>query len=246
MARLPALVDALVPHDPRSKATLAHIARQVRDEDLIDSRKRGAGAAVMTFADAATLLMGAYGSATPQGAAEAVNNLRVLQPAPWDKTDRTRHEEMPERLGFLRKRMSFADALEALITNAPALAIWETEYLRSFPLADDKEMSAAEYSMQRTMWKFQNSRVFATLPLARVVRVVCYAPGLAAEVHLGLIWRQLEEDNSFHEFYAPAQAWKPSLAGSSSEDGRRETALTIMEFALPTLLALHHAVAGGA
>jgi hypothetical protein len=242
MARLPALVDALALHDARSKATLAHIARQVRDGDLIDSRKRGAGAAVMTFSDAATLLMAAYGSAAPQGAVEAVNNLKVLQPAPWDKIDRDKHADMPEQLSFLRKRMSFADALEALIANAPTLTGWEAEY-RRWPERPDREASLADNSMKRMMGKFQSGKVFATLPFARPTRVVCYAPGLAAEIHLGRLWKHVEEDNAFHEFYAPAQAWRPRVVGGEEGgDQAGEGALTIMEFALPTLLALHRAV----
>ena len=53
MARLPALIEAIARHDRRGQATIAHIARQVRDEGLIRSSKRGVGAAIMTVKDAA-------------------------------------------------------------------------------------------------------------------------------------------------------------------------------------------------
>lgn len=245
MARLPALVDAIAQHDRRGHATIAHISRQVRDVDLIESKKRGAGASVMTFSDATTLLLGAYGNLTPQGAVEAVENMRSLQPSPWDKIDRMKREDLPEELAFLRKRLSFADTVEAMLANAPALAAWQRRYMSEW-LGVTQGLTEAEFSMERAAAKLRAANTYAVLSPARVIRVVCYAPGLAAEVHLGRLWMQLEEDDAFHEYYAPPTAWatKRALSDETLEIDPREGALATMEFGLPTLLALHRAVVG--
>lgn len=245
MARLPALVDAIAQHDRRGRATIAHISRQVRDVDLIDSRKRGAGASVMTFTDATTLLLAAYGNLTPQGAVEAVQNLRSLQPSPWDKVDRMKREDLPEDLGFLRKRQGFAEALEAMIINAPRLFEWQKRYMAAWQ-ARDGALTEADFSMERASAKLRRADIFAALSTTRAIRVVCYAPGLAAEIHLGRPWAQLEENDAFHEYYAPATAWAARRGGALEADSidPREEALATMEFGLPTLMALHKVVVG--
>lgn len=63
MARLPALVDALVAVDGRERVVVDNIARAVREAGFIQTTKRGRGAADMTCDDAAALLVGLYGSA---------------------------------------------------------------------------------------------------------------------------------------------------------------------------------------
>ena len=84
---------------------------------------------------------------------------------------------------------------------------------------------------------------------ARALRVVSYVPGLAAEIHLGRVWKRLEEVEAFHEHYAPAGAWEIDAAGGDppASDGDSPTrpqsdCLITIEVGLPTLLALHDAV----
>jgi hypothetical protein len=238
MARLPGLIRALALHDRRGEKTIAHIARQVRDAGLISSTKRGVGASSMTFADAATLLLAVCGDSSPQGAVVAVGNLRSLEPRPWDTVDALKREDLPERLEFLRGKMSFSETVERLIAHAPAIASWQSEYV-SGEEPQESAASEAEYSMQRMVGKLAGFGP-ASAGYARLVRVVCYVPGVAAEVHLGRPWRQLEEDDAFHEYYAAPDGWNVSASG---EDDASDCLITI-EVGLPILLALHNAVVG--
>lgn len=71
MARLPALIDALAAVDGRPRGAIDHVGRAVREAGLIQTTKRGRGAAEMTAMDAARLVLGLYGADQPAAAAHA-------------------------------------------------------------------------------------------------------------------------------------------------------------------------------
>ena len=239
MARLPALIEAIARHDRRGQATIAHIARQVRDEGLIRSSKRGVGAAIMTVKDAATLLLATCGDSSPQGTVAAVHNLRSLVPHPDDSNRDMQREDMPAWMDFLREKVGFADAVERLIANAPAIAEWHEAYMTDWEQPTGG-VSEAEFSMQWMVVKSAAAGGSFRPGYARALRVVSYVPGLAAEIHLGRPWKRLEEVEAFHEHYAPAEAWS---GPSKAEDAPAQTdCLITIEVGLPTLLALHAAV----
>ncbi len=239
MARLPALIDALARHDRRGYSTIAHIARQVRDNGLILSSKRGVGAAVMTVKDAATLLLATCGDSSPQGAVAAVHHLRSLVPHPDDPNRDMQREDMPTWMDFLREKVGFADAVERLIANAPAIAEWHEAYMLEWE-QPTSGVSEAEFSMQWMVVKSAAAGGSFRPGYARALRVVSYVPGLAAEIHLGRPWKGLEEVEAFHEHYAPVEAWEAAPA-SEAMPSQTDCLITI-EVGLPTLLALHVAV----
>lgn len=240
MARLPTLVEALSREDGRGKATIAHVARRLRDTGHIISSKRGVGGATMTMKDAATLLMGCYADISPHGAPEAVELATKLQPLPPTDLDKDKLTELPTELTFLRKRMSFFDTVTAMLENAPALERWQNQHSDSWELPSQlKGLSAAAYSMLHGPWKFRTAGA-PNLPAgSRPIRVLCYAPGYAAEIHVGLQWEQLEgKESPFH-----AQFIAPDSLRSSLPQARASASITL-EFGLPVLLALHRAVLG--
>lgn len=234
MARLPSLVRAIAEHDRRGEATIAHIARQVRDAGLISSTRRGVGASVMTFTDAATLLLGVCGDSSPQGAVAAVHNLRSLQPLPWDRVDRMKREDLSPSLTFLRDSTGFAGTVEKLIEHAPEIELWRKAYAAK--VAQQDGLSEAEYSARRVADKLASAVRNGTPGYGRLVRVVCYVPGVAAEIHLGSPWLSLGEDDAFHEYYAA-----PERSADEPEIALMDCSITI-EVGLPTLMALHDAV----
>lgn len=236
MARLPNLVAALAEHDRRGKPTIAHIARVVRDDDLIASRTRGVGASVMTMADAATLLMGVIGDSSPGGAAAAVKSLRELRPLPWDDHDRRRQEDLSAPLQFLKGRRGFAETLTLLIEHAPQLNDWAKQFNVSATGRPAVGLSVKEASLERGAKKFQAAGVAGLPAYDRAVRIISYVPGVAAEIHLGMPWDQIEDDDSFHEYYCHPNLWSDGAAVTDS--------LCTMEVGLPSLLALHKAVQG--
>lgn len=238
MARLPALVDAIAAHDPRERPTLAHIARQVRNAGLIESTKRGAGAARMTFRDAATLVIGAYGDTNPAGAVGAVERMRAFTPEAPDMLAANKAEDLPEHLIWLRDAGGFADTLEKMIERAPELQSWAKQYVDFWSGASG--LTEADYSMRRAANRLRLPAIGFTPAFARAVRVVFHQPALAAEIHLGWVWRELEEDDAFHQYYAHPDVW---TADRPAGDVREDNLIT-MEVGLPSLLALHYAVAG--
>lgn len=242
MARLPALVKAVAENDRRPHSLLVHFARMLRaDEPMIVSDRAGLGAQQMTVPDAVTLLMAVAGAFYPAGARDAVTNLRTLEPRPWDGFDEDGLElRAGGRLGFLEGRSSFAKTLEAMIVNAHRLADFERDYLASWDEEEKRgtSKSAEGYSMQRMVRKLSPETDPYMPSYARVVRVVVYVPGLAAEIHCGRPWKQFDEGGSFHEFYAPPP--KPT-----AKTDRRDVMGTI-EFGVPTLMALHKLVSPAA
>lgn len=238
LARLPALVDAITAHDPRGRPTIAHIARQVRNAGLIESTKRGAGAAKMTFRDAAILVIGAYGDTNPAGAVEAVERMRAFTPEAPDTHAANKAADLPSHFTWLRDAGGFAETLEKMIERAPGMQPWAEKYVGS--CSEEKGLSEADYSMRRAADRLRLPAIGFTPAFARAVRVVFHQPALAAEIHLGWVWRELEEDDAFHQYYAHPDVWTADrVAGDVREDN-----LITMEVGLPSLLALHHAVAG--
>ena len=238
MARLPTLVDAIAQHDGRGRATIAHVARRLRDTSHIISSKRGAGGATMTIKDAATLLIGAYADVSPHNAPESVERAMTLQPLPDDQFDKDKRAELPSELAFLRKRTSFFETLELLIENASAVERWQRRVLTS-PLfsSSPTSESEAQFSILQGARKFYRAGA-ANLPAnAQPVRVACYAPGFAAEIHIGFEWAQLELSSPFHSYYIAPLSVRERVPQS------RSASTIVLEFGLPLLLSVSRAVA---
>ena len=114
MARLPALIDALAAADGRPRRSVDHVAREVREAGFIQTTKRGRGAAEMTSLDAAYLLLGLYGAATPadaKAAAQEMAEFRNIVPG----------SVYPE-LEAIRAAPNLLHALAALIELSPLFA----------------------------------------------------------------------------------------------------------------------------
>ncbi|MFN3668137.1 MAG: hypothetical protein ACK4VY_02420 [Brevundimonas sp.] len=234
MARLPALIDAIAEHDGRGRPTIFHIARRVRDAGLIASKTRGAGAAAMTYRDAAILLMAVNGDINPLGSVAAAQALTELQPAPPDKMWFMQREDLPDHFDWLREPLGFAETLERLIEHAPDVAAWEAAY---FDPGSDLEtgQTETEFSIRRSINRLAGVGGGLRPSLSRPVRVVFYVPGHAAEVHLGWVWDDLVESDAFHEYYVP-----PPTA-DLKRFPHYDTLIPI-EVGTPMLLALHNAV----
>lgn len=114
MARLPALIDALAAADGRPRRSVDHVAREVREAGLIQTTKRGRGAAAMTPVDAAYLMLGLYGAQTPgdaKAAAQELADFRNIVPGPVD----------PE-LEAIRAAPDLVHAMAALIELGPLIS----------------------------------------------------------------------------------------------------------------------------
>lgn len=118
MARLPALIDTLSTHDARGRPTIEHIARLVREAGFIQTTKRGRGAAEMTEADAAALLIGLNAIEMPTDAARQVSIFRDLT---IQKATPIASGPVPAELEPLVQARTFREALETLITAVPFL-----------------------------------------------------------------------------------------------------------------------------
>lgn len=109
MARLPALVDTVAGIDDRPRGAVDHVARAVREAGLIQTTRRGRGAAEMTARDAAALTLGFYGAIQPAQAAVAADELTnavfVLE---------TGNLTAPELAGF-RRAATLGEALACMI-----------------------------------------------------------------------------------------------------------------------------------
>lgn len=114
MARLPALIDALTHADGRPRRAVDHVAREVREAGLIQTTKRGRGAAEMTTLDAAYLILGLYGAANPADAAEAAEELAAYV--------NVARRKVPAPLRPIKTAPDLVHALAALIELAPLIA----------------------------------------------------------------------------------------------------------------------------
>lgn len=123
MARLPALIDALTRCDDRPRGTIDHIARTMREAGLIQTTKRGRGAAEMTPLDAAALVLGLYGLA--EASPDAIAKVQILAALkPQGETFRRRSKSgrpatLPAELRPLAKATTLLDAVAAMIELAP-------------------------------------------------------------------------------------------------------------------------------
>lgn len=238
MARLPTLVDAIAQHDGRGRATIAHVARRLRDTGRIISSKRGAGGAVMTVRDAATLLVGAYADVSPHNAPDAVERAMTLQPLPDDQFDKDKRAELPDELAFLRRRASFLETVERLVKNAESIERWRSRTLAAVPFdAVPLNESEAQFSVLHGARKFRKAGAPNLPANSQPVRVVCYAPGYAAEVHIGFEWAQLESSSPFHGYYIAPFSVRELVPQS------RSPSTITLEFGLPLLLSVSRAVA---
>ncbi len=129
MARLPALIDTLAELDTRSRQTIEHVARLVREAGYIQTTKRGRGAAEMTEADAAALLIGLNAIETPTDAAQQVplfSELTIQKDASFSD------DPVPVELKRVTRAKTFGEAVEALIVAAPTLERLKTSSRASF------------------------------------------------------------------------------------------------------------------
>jgi len=236
MARLPALIDAVVANDPRGRPTITHIARLVRDATLIASTTRGAGAAKMTYRDAATLLMAVCGEINPLRAVSAANKLRTLMPVPADEMRIMQSEDLPHHFDWLREPFGFAVALERMIERAPQLVKWEEAYLAQG--RGQASATEAGFSLERSITRFAQVPNGFRPGISRPIRVVFYVPGIAAEIHVGMVWSDVSESDAFHEYYVPP----PASTGSLDSVDPIYDAMIPIEVGTTTLLALHNAV----
>lgn len=117
MARLPALVDVIANVDDRPRGAIDFVARAVREAGFIQTTKRGRGAAEMTAADAAALLLGCYGSREPTQAVDTLQGFAGLRRARDLKTT----AGAPDWLAGLLKARTAFEAVSAAIEIAPVL-----------------------------------------------------------------------------------------------------------------------------
>lgn len=117
MARLPALVDVIASVDDRPRGAIDFVARAVREAGFIQTTKRGRGAAEMTAADAAALLLGCYGSREPTQAVDTLQGFAELRRARGLKTSIS----APDWLTGLMKARTAFEAVSAAIEIAPII-----------------------------------------------------------------------------------------------------------------------------
>jgi len=125
MARLPALIDALTLCDDRPRGTIDHIARTMREAGLIQTTKRGRGAAEMTARDAAALVLGLYGlaDASPDAIAQGqvLADLKRFGRATRKGSPIGEHDPLPDVLRPVTTAPTLLDGVAALIELAPLL-----------------------------------------------------------------------------------------------------------------------------
>jgi hypothetical protein len=243
MARLPALVDAIAAHDRRGRPAIAHIARQVRTAGLISSTKRGAGGAVMAFADAATLLLATCGDSSPHAAVEAVANLRRLRPTYSPNRDRNLAiSDNSPNLQFFGRGWNFYEVVELMIEFAPDIADVVSRYTQLPDQDVFGRLPSSLFSNSVAWAKDLRMSTFPVPPAARLVRVVVHVPGMLAEVHIGREF-PVNDRPAFHEYYVPEWVLRQRpLVEPPSGEAQSDGCLITIEVGLPTLLALHRAV----
>lgn len=125
MARLPALIDALTTCDERPRGAIDHVARTLREAGLIQTTKRGRGAAEMTARDAAALLLGLYGlaDASPDAIAQVqvLADLKRSGKATRNGSPSGEYDPLPDVLQPVAAAPTLLDAVAALIELAPLL-----------------------------------------------------------------------------------------------------------------------------
>lgn len=125
MARLPALIDALATCDERPRGAIDHVARTLREAGLIQTTKRGRGAAEMTARDAAALVLGLYGlaDASPNAIVQVqvLADLKRSSKATRNGSPSGEHDPLPDVLRPVAAAPTLLDAVAALIELAPLL-----------------------------------------------------------------------------------------------------------------------------
>jgi hypothetical protein len=118
MTKLPALVDDLAEHDVRGRPTVELVARMIREAGLIQTTKRGRGAADMTAADAAALLIGLCVSEAPKDAPAAVKTFWDLGSFDDPDMDIRGYDDYPPLLAPVFEVETFGQAMGVLIASA--------------------------------------------------------------------------------------------------------------------------------
>jgi hypothetical protein len=116
MATLPNLVDAISTCDGRDRASIAHVARVVREAGYIVNGPRGSGAPDMDMKSAANLLIALNGCDFPKEAPLAIDRFRSLACHPIFVLDNCGSGF--EDFGECR---TFGDALEHMISSRSLL-----------------------------------------------------------------------------------------------------------------------------
>lgn len=107
MARLPAVVDALTSIDERPRATIDNAVRGVREAGLVQTTKRGRGAAEITPFDAGILLLGVYGTDQAVRAPQAASRFSNLP--------RMTNNLLPQALARVAAAKTLGEAVGAVI-----------------------------------------------------------------------------------------------------------------------------------
>lgn len=239
MARLPALVDAIAANSNLPRTLVDYFARQLRAADIIVSKKSGAGAATMTFRDAAIMLAAVMSTSTATDAPIVFARMEMLtrrsiQDSPRPVIEAMQEEDRSRNLRMLQNEFIFIDALTLLIREAPAFATWESDYTTSWRQSEPDTLESISMEM---MAHSAHAKHDLVLPgYARSLRVITYAPGLAAEIHLGRTWTAVAEDNAFHAIYLLPSKRRDEL------QSLRVDMLSTQEVGIKMLLALHEAV----
>lgn len=129
MARLPALIDDLAAHDVRDRTTIEVMARMIREAGFVQTTGRGRGAAEMTAADAAALLIGVCTAEVPRDAADAVRNFTNLEMIIKDDAV-VPLANVPPLISDLTAAKNLGAAISALVSRADDLTLllrWATK-----------------------------------------------------------------------------------------------------------------------
>ena len=226
MSRLPALVDALAAHDQRPRTYLDYYARNLRKGDYIASDRPGAGSASVTFRDAARLLMATSGAVSASDTLEVMKTLTTLE-----RTTSFDPSDAAPTFSGLRALTSFEATLEALIEAAPSLQRWEQGYLDRWR-KQAARVPGPTFEAEPPPWEQNEVAAPMRSGVSRLVKIVTYAPGVAAEIHFGRPWLPGEPD-TYHAFFLARE--QPGAISSNQS-------LISTEVGLTTLLALHDVV----
>lgn len=118
MARLPALIETLAHFDTREPSAIRYAARALREAKLLSTAKSGLGAAEMTPADAASLVVALNAAETPQQYVAVTRALLSAAPAASAKPER----RAPEIVRSVHRAENFGQALVLLVEAGRDLA----------------------------------------------------------------------------------------------------------------------------
>lgn len=122
MARLPAVAEIFARHDTRSLPTINNYARELRNAGYLPKGKRGVGAAHLSPADGANLIMAIAAAPEATNGPFAIDALRSATLVPQARTDGGAEVDAAEQLelwSLSDQGNTFGGVLEALILGEP-------------------------------------------------------------------------------------------------------------------------------